>query len=346
MLGRADNRGLGIQTWEFHEHMQPTATLIVLMGPGKFTPYTERIERYSHGEVRAGALDARGELPDECLRWLIDSCDVIYSAETPYDYRLIEWARAAGVRVVIQGNYEFCKWLSEPDLPRPDLFLAPSLWHFEDWPEPKMYLPFPVARERLPYRHRTEARRFLHTHGHTAMQDRNGTRSLMQALSYIGQPAEFVIRSQSRLGTLNHSRARPRGVTIRTEQGDVENYWDMYADDCDVLVLPRRFGGQSLPMNEALACGMPVLMLDCPPQNEMLPAECLIPTRARRPLQCQAGTIDCFDVDPRDIARRINDLMGSPELVARLSHMADGHAEAISWRTLGPRYREVLEGLL
>lgn len=343
MIARADNRGLGIQTHEFYRHMKPAATLVVQMGP--LSPYGEHLERYIDGlpDV-AYATFADDRLPDQALDWLLERSDVIYSAETPYDYRLLEWARARGVATAIQGNHEFMKWITEPDLPRPDLFIAPSLWNLEYWPQPNVYLPFPVARDRLPFRRRTEARRFIHIAGHRAMQDRNGSRLFVQGLCYVRSEIQAVVRTQSRIGTYHH-RPIPRNVHLAVTQDDVDNYWDLYADAGDVLVLPRRYGGQSLPMNEALSLGMPVVMLDVEPMNQVLPPEALIPHRGRRSLRCQAGEIHCYDCDPRAIAAKIDELASDPALVERLSKEADEYAEGISWRTLGPRYHEVLASL-
>lgn len=338
MIARADNRGLGVQSWEFHRHMKPEATLVIDMG--RLSPYANFPERYAGSEVRVAPFDG-DRLEDADMQWLLERSDVIYTAETPYDYRLLDLARERGVRTVIQPNHEFFRWNREPDLPRPDLFIAPSLWHYDEWPEPKIYLPFPVARDRLPYRPRTEARRFLHVRGHPAMQDRNGTRLLMQALPYVRRPIELTVTTQARMGSM-HNRARPRNVRMMIDSRDVPNYWSLY-DGFDVLVLPRRFGGQSLPMNEALSAGMPVLMLDTPPQSRILPAKCLIPARNARPIACQPGFVDCCDADPHAVAERIDALAGDPALVASMSAWADAYAESISWDRLGPRYRSLLE---
>jgi hypothetical protein len=41
------------------------------------------------------------------------------------------------------------------------------------------------------------------------------------------------------------------------------------------MVLPRRYGGLCLPMNEALLSGLPVLMTNMEPNNNILPKEWL-----------------------------------------------------------------------
>jgi hypothetical protein len=44
------------------------------------------------------------------------------------------------------------------------------------------------------------------------------------------------------------------------------NYLDQYKDG-DVLVIPRKYGGLCLPMQEALAHGIPVIMPDIEPND-------------------------------------------------------------------------------
>lgn len=339
MLARCDRRGLAIQTGEFFRNMRPAATLVVKLG--QLTPYEERATEYEvHGlETRSALWDGQ-RLPDEAVNWLLDRSDVIYSAETVYDFRIIQLAQRRGIPVVVQGNFEFLRWLVEANLPRPDLFLAPSRWHIEDWPEPVKMLPFPVARDRLPFQLRTKALTFLHVAGHRAMQDRNGTRLLLQALHHVRSPVRVVIRSQSRLGT---TRA-VRRAKVEIVHADVADYWTLY-EGADVLLAPRRYGGQSLPMNEAMSCGMPVVSLDVEPQRAFLPPESLVPAHRQREIRCQAGYIECHDTDPSLIARKIDELAGDDALVEHLSKEADAYAHSISWEVMGPRYRELFESL-
>lgn len=340
MLARCDRRGLAIQTGEFFRNMRPAATLVVQIGD--LTPYEERPETYEgHGlDVRVARWDGH-RLSDDAVNWLVESSDAIYTAETVYDFRVIELARRRKVPVVVQGNFEFLRWLIEAKLPRPDLFLAPSRWHIEDWPAPVRLLPFPVARDRLPFRLRTEARTFVHVAGHRAMQDRNGTRLLLQALHHIRSDVRVLIRSQSRLGTVR----TPRRARVEIVCEDVADYTSLY-EGADVLLAPRRYGGQSLPMNEAQSAGMPVISLDVEPQRAFLPSESLVPARRTRVIACQSGTIECHDTDPSLIAAKIDELAGDPALVERLSKEADAYAHSISWEVMAPRYRALFESLL
>lgn len=340
LIARADNRGLGIQTYELYRHLQPAKTLVVRMGPQR-TPYVEHVDRFP--DARIADLDsAAWQLPDDAIRWLLDDVDVVLTAETPYDLRVYEWAQQTGVRTVVQANPEFWRHDLERHLPRPDLVLNPSGWRLEHMAG-AVHLPHPVARDVLAYRPRDEATRFLHVAGHRTSADRQGTILLLQALRNVRTPVQVVIRTQSRLPGMPF-RPRPDAAHVTIEQADLDDYATLY-DDADVLIAPRRFGGQSLPVNEALACGMPAIVLDRDPDRTW-GGVMTVPARRHRTLRTQGGPVEMAICDPRELARTIDRLARDPHLVQRLSASADRYADTISWDTLLPRYEEVLCNLV
>src|SRR3990172_4415649 len=169
LIARADNTGLGTQTWEFYRHMHPTKTLVVdiseLNGMENFH------ERYPDGGISYGFPT------DDVVERFLKDLDVVFTCETPYNYKLFEWAPLVGVKTVLQPNWEFLDYHQQENLPFPDLFALPSQWHWEDFfYGKKMFLPVPVDRSRLPLRKPAErARVFLHIAGRPAHEDRNGT---------------------------------------------------------------------------------------------------------------------------------------------------------------------------
>lgn len=337
LIARAENRGLGLLSWDFARWLNPDRVLLVDMG--RRSPYKLHPERFPGARLTQFA----DGLSDADMDWLIEGSDVILTFETPYDYRLYEHARTRGVKTVCQFNYEFLRYGREPDLPGPDLLLAPSTWRLADArrsaPCPIEFLPSPVDRGVFSFRQRNEAGSFVHVAGHRAHADRNGTNLVLEAARHMRCGAPVRIRTQSRIGGYGRSRSH-----VQIVQEDVPERPDLYAAD-DVLILPRRYGGQSLPMVEALSMGLPVVSLDVAPQNEFLPAECLVPTRRRRILELQPGPIECFDADPLRLASTLDALAHEPELVSRLSKQADEYAEAISWERMVPRYRQTFETL-
>jgi glycosyltransferase involved in cell wall biosynthesis len=196
-------------------------------------------------------------------------------------------------------------------------------------------MPMPVDRERLPWRERTHARVFWHP-GAPAMLDRNGTDVVLNALHLVRTPTTVVISGSGREpGTTQIGRCT---VILAAERGD---YWEGY-DRADVLLLPRRYGGLSLPVQEALSAGLPVVMLDTGPyagQGGVL----TVPTTSARDMAMKGGTFPVYDTDPQYLADQIHELVDDPGLVVRASHAANATAEALSWDVWQRPWRQLLE---
>lgn len=337
LIARADDRGLGLQSRGFYEHLRPDRVLAVDMGDR--SPFENHWEWYPNARV-ARWDGTTGRFEAGAIDWLLDGCDVVLTAETPYDYALIERARDRGVKTVIQANHEFFRWLVEPDLPRPDLWISPSTWGFESWPEPKVFLPFPVDVERAP-RRRFDPERglvFLHVAGWRTRDDRNGTQAVVGAARRIRQ-TRILVRSQYPI-----RRDHLAGRRIVAEVGDIANHWDLYRG-ADVLVMPRRFGGQSLVINEAQACGLAVLGTDREPERQILPPEALLAVADVRKVRFQSGELEVHDVYQRGLAVKVDELAGDPGEVDRLGKLSLERADEISWGRLLPEYRRLLASL-
>lgn len=332
LIVRGDARGLGIQTLEAYRHLRPARTLAVDMG--ELTPYPQRFDAFP--DARVARYDGRGLVPAEAVDWLVEGSDVIFTAETPYDLSLYARARARGVRTVCQVNPEFYPYNAWPDTPRPDLIVAPSTWRLEEMHGVE-HLPFPVARDRLPFRQRTEARNFLHVGGHPAAGDRAGSRLVAHAATQVQSRIRLVIRTLASFPALERVRGRlPRWVDYQLMTGEVADYWSLY-DEADVLIAPRRYGGQSLPVNEALSSGMPVIALDRAPEREW-GGVLTVPAHVQRSMRTQAGRLDLMATEASSLAGAVDRLASEPDLVAKLSAEADAYAATISWDVLLPRY--------
>jgi glycosyltransferase involved in cell wall biosynthesis len=342
--------------------MKPEATLLVDFTRFGFPPQWEwytPLRLMIPGEPFDCSIE-RWEVPHYGAEWepqptpiverFLQSVDVVFSAETFYDYWLIKRARELGVRTVLQPNYEFLEYLIRPDLPRPDVFALPTPWHrFEierALPgETIIDLPVPVDLDVLPYRRRESLNTVLHVAGNVAQTDRAGTRVVVEAMRLLYRDysdVRCVIRAQRPLDPHRELTPPigeiPRNTTVIVDQ--LDNYGDLY-DDGDLLVLPRRFGGLCLPAQEAMGCGMPVLMPNVDPNHYLLPSSMLLPATAIETLQTRA-LLDLWDVDPADVADRIVSLRGRPTVYAEACEWAEDWRADHSWDALRPRYMEVL----
>ena len=378
LIARGDNRGLGQQTWMYHRNLAPAKTMVVDCPSAK--PLPLRMERFPDAQIVKG-IPTRNDL----ARFL-DGVDVVLTAECAYNDNLYTMAERRGVKTVLALNYEFMTGREHPSL-----WAAPSLWHYDDIPSPKVHLPVPVELDRFRYTQgrggsRSDAGKlgaagspfapaptceggvsqtragcsrphlgtgappphFLHLIGRPAVVkgvERQGTVDLLKALQYVREDITVTIRCQEP-GYVNsligqHRIRTPKNVVLRVDSGDVENYWDCYTEG-DVMVLPRRWGGLSLPTNEAIAAGMPCLMPDISPNNTWLPDSWLFPAVKAGEFQAKQA-VTFYRTDPVVLAAKLDEyarLQPSSWVgdVQRLQH-------ELSWQTLKPRYEEVLNAV-
>lgn len=336
LIARQDNTGVGLQTWELFRHLDPYTTVALTMGDVEGHVHRREFPERYPGSVPAtySGTYGSGRIRPYCETLSeLKKCDVVLTVETPYDHMMVEDLQSAGVKVVVVANREFLEWIVNEKLPRPDLFISPSSWCLDQWPENTVFLPHPVDRKRLPFRARRHAERFLHLAAR-AFRDRAGTEIVSFAAGMF--KGDVTVRTQDPLiKKFRH---------VKYEVKDIDNYWDVY-DGMDVLVAPRRYGGQSLPVNEALSLGMPVIALDREPERSMLPKESLIPATMIRMLKVSGGEVPLYNAKPALLAQRMREFQDNPRLVRSLSLDADERAQAISWSVLKPRWEEVLAGV-
>lgn len=332
LIARADNRGLGQQTWAFYRNMRPAKTLVVDCPSQQ--PLPLHLDRFPGATVTSNGFPTRREI-DEFL----DGVDIVYTAETGYGQHLWDAAHQGGVDTVLHINYEF---FVESD--RPTVFAAPTLWHIEDLPESTIYLPVPIETDRMKPREvkSVAASRFLHVVGRPAIHDRNGTPEVFEALQYVRSDVTVVIACQQRgyVESLQRKYRIPDHVTVEVRSIDRVNYWENYLD-ADALLMPRRFGGLCLPAQEAVGCGLPVIMPDISP-NGWLPADWLVPASYAGSFDAKQP-VDIYLSDPPAVAERVDLLAQDANYYAEAVDKALLLRRRLSWETQRAHYAEVFE---
>lgn len=330
ILARAEDRGLGIQTWEATRHLAPERVLVIDVQNGEGFPM--HLDRYPGATI--ARLDHSGFLAETLVRDWLAGLDVVFSCETLYDWRLAEWARDAGCATVVQVNPEFFVHGKVPALAAPTAWWNPTTWRMDQLPAGTRHVPVPVALDRFADRPQAHAGPLLALHvvGRPAVGDRNGTELLAQAMRAV--PAGSV---ELTISTQGHA-APWRGATA--VRGAVGDYWKLYAG-FDMLVMPRRFGGLCLPVQEAMAAGLAVVMPGCPPNAEMWPVETARwAWRGELPVPC--GQLPLAATDPRDLAAVLGRLAADPEALAAAQARSCRWAAEHSWEALLPLYEEEL----
>ncbi len=331
MIVRQDNGGLGAETWDAWRHLSPFKTLVIdLSGMNGHKQYPERYT----GNVRThkGFLDA------DAMEWLTDDVDALITYEIPYGYKLFNVARQKGVKTIMFVHFEFLDYLNQV-LPKPNIIVSPSDWHYDDLVKAMggttvARLNHPVDRERIPFRKIEQVKTFVHVAGVKLHEDRNGTELFLQSIPLVKSDVKFIVYSQHELPEITDPR-----VEVRPS---VENYWELYQEG-DCLILPRRYGGQALPMNEAMSAGMIPIMLDCDPNNKILNQICLVKTIGSRKSKMRCGEIDVFTTTPELLAEKIDYFANIPRLqVEALNRYSDAYADSISWDNLRKEYETTL----
>lgn len=335
LVARAEQRGLGVLTHAVYRHLQPERTLVIDMGPlaGGFAP---DFDRYP-GEM---VVPFDGHLlPEHIVRKWLRGLDVVYMAETAYDWRMVTWAREEGVRTVLHSMPEFWKHGSQ-DLPMPDAVWNPTCWLHELLPPGSHVVPVPVEDDVWPIipAGGGELLEVVHVAGHRAAGDRNGTLQLLAAARLVRKPMRITVHCQDE----RLPRVRTTGnVELRLLPGGQEDRASLYAG-AHIMVLPRRYGGLCLPAQEALGAGLALAMPLSPPNPETWP---ILPLRGRWDSRqpTPSGGVRSFATDPVHLARTLDNLAGRPEYLAELQQRGVEWAKAHSWSELGPMYRRMLE---
>lgn len=336
LVARGEQRGLGLLCAAFYRHMQPDRTLVVNMGKlsGGFAP---DFDQYPDGLV----VDFDGhELPEHIVRKWLKGLDVLYSAETFYDWRMVTWAHEAGIATVCHAMPEFVRHRSDPSLPAPTAFWNPTTWRMDLLPEGSPVVPVPVENDVWPLIPAGTGDRLqvVHVAGHRAAGDRNGTLQVLGAVRRMRGPIDLTIHCQDE--RLPVVRPPSNDVTLRLVPGGQKNRADLYAG-AHLLLMPRRYGGLCMPAQEALGAGLALAMSQCPPNPATWPLVALRGQyESRQPTP--SGDVRSFTCDPRYIASIVDGLARNPERVATLQTAGVAYAKAHSWSELAPVYRQRL----
>ena len=337
LIARSDNTGLGIQSKEFFDHIPNCKALVIDMtemsNSSIITPHLDRFPDQRVWKMQKG-FKLVGGIPTRIIYEFLEGLDVVFAMETAYDYNIFHEAKKKGIKTILQLNYEFLDYPNSVITP-PDLFAAPSLWHYDHIPDRKKFLPVPVATEKFtPVK---KERTFVHIAGRPAYNDRNGTNIFSEALRNVRNSATVVLKSQQSLTFRN----RNRHVTLHPDYANKENYWENYTGG--VLVLPRKYGGLCLPINEALAAGMPVIASNCQPNNLWLPPEWLVNGREYGTLHCKRKCA-MFETSHKLLAQKIDEFC-DPVFYDNAVTKALALRDMISWETLLPLYNQTFEDL-
>jgi hypothetical protein len=310
MIVRADDTGLGNQTHELVKMLNPEKILII--DSSKF--HKKGVQHYDWYENR-NVVVSKGFPDNNTVVRFFSGINVVLSCETFYNRDFVALAKKKRIKTILQYNFEFLENLSNERAILPDVLLAPSLWRFEDVKDRfenkclVKHLPPPTSPDIFKNNreeNKKRSGRLLHVGGKAAIYDRNGTESVIEMLKYSKEDYELVIKSQT---DLEIECDDPRVTfVIRNE----ENRQDLYSG-YDAMIIPRRYAGLCLPMNEALMSGLPVFMTDISPNNIILPGDWLAKSHFVRVFMTRVG-LDLYNADPESLAKVVDSYFSKKDL--------------------------------
>ena len=266
------------------------------------------------------------------------SCETFYNDNTP------TLARLKGVKTFLQYNYELFGNLKPEKRSLADVLISPSPWMIEKVHKrfsnqaKVICLPPPTRPElfenALQVNSSKDHKRILHIAGKAAANDRNGTNSVIAMMKHSKEDFELVIKSQT---PINTERLDSR---ITVEVDNVKNRQDMYTG-FDAMILPRRYAGLCLPMNEALLSGIPVFMTDISPNNIILPKEWLTVSEELGLLRLAAPVI-YYDVNPKQFAEKIDSYVRLSDKTKEKQQAFDIGYKSFAPNQLKSKYLEIL----
>lgn len=320
IIAAATQRGLGVQSRSVYNALHPHVTVVVDPGPGRIPRMPVHPEWYPDGHVIEWRPD--GTLPGAAD--LLSDCDVVWTAETFYDWTIPDVLANRGVRTVCHVNPELYH-----GTPECVALWLPSTWMRHQFPDaPVLITPAPI--ERYPDLPPLDPEpRIVHQAGTGPAGDRQGTTLLERCAPKLARNGITVdIQSQ-------HERVRGRRVS---------EPWDGDAGAW-MAVLPRRYGGQSLAASGWLAAGIPVAMPNIAPQATDWPIV-PIPHKRSRDVHLKSGLIPAVDCLESGLIQTVTRVITDTKRLPEHRERARSWAEANSWAAWESKWWEAFRSLV
>lgn len=303
LLARMDDSGLGNQTKALADFLQFEKILVI-----NSSNFAKNKIQHKDWYRDFNAYEVKGFPTNSDVEIFCKDITHFFCCENPHNFHFYIYGKRKGFKTYCQTNYEFCDNLARL-VPLPDMFIMPSYWHLDTmkhrFGEDKViHLPPPLDLNKFDSQiNKARSYKFLHIVGTLATHDRNGTLDLLHAIKYIPHDFKIVIRSQHSLP----NEYMLKDDRIIYEVGNVGNLADMYKG-FDAMIIPRRYGGLCLTCNEALASGLPVIMPDISPNNQLLKKDWLVEAKKTGNFMARVP-IDVYGVHDMMLADKISEFI-------------------------------------
>lgn len=327
LVGWASDTGVGMELRDALRYLPVTATFY-LDHPGK-PPSADF----------TGKTMGSSDLVQKMVEFIdTHKIDTILSWETPGSWEFPAIWKAKGIRWFCVVHYD---WFAPKQLAawKTARIIVPfDVAHIELrmlYGLESTVLHVPVDLERLPFRERRKAERFVTVYGHGGPGDRRSIVQISEAWKLLGQDAPpLLVLAQKPIKELE---SVPRNVTVNV--GNLSRASELYAH-AEVAVLPSKYEGVGLSLIEAQGCGLPVITTDMEPMNSIAP-EYLVKGESGDLEIMEGHRVPTYTPHALAIAARVKELLhqeiSDPSRRARFRVQ-----EEYSWAVLKDRWIKLL----
>ncbi len=329
-----------------------TLQLIKALDSQMFTPYVFsrwESDKFSNcGDVHIPNVINAGQDPttDEIVKWIktYDIKVLIQMEVHPKDWKRLRVIKEqTDVSLIIYENLDVMYRERIPDYSIADYFLTNTYYATNFWQKnynnkPVIFIPWGIEPLDSPQKVLKDGDpvEFLHIAGWGGLNNRKNTGLLIKAFSQTDVHAVLNIYMQCTLDTLGSEIVEILNTDsrIKLHQGSVDNIFEVYQYS-DVLLWPSKREGLGLPIVEALAHGLPVVVSDGLMMKEWIRdgIHGLIVASKDQP---DKRVLPEQDVNPFDLSVKIKALSSDYSLVKRLKEtvMNEKHLWLWDWQKL------------
>lgn len=266
--------------------------------------------------------------------------DTILTWETPGDWRFPEIWRKRGIRWFCVIHYDWFLPEHQNDYRHASL-ISPTLQCQNGlkalYGLQSTLLTIPVDLERLPFKERRFAHRFVTVYGQGGPHDRRSIKEIVEVWRRMFMAFPLTIRAQKKPSEINGDVPKSVGIY----EGNVASTAELYEEQ-DVAVLPSKFEGVGLSLIEAQALGLPVITTDMEPMNLIAP-DLLVKISPLSVEFMKGHKVLAAFPSVEDLHRVVESISGKD--IRDLSHLARRRVEeSYSWTVLKDRWTEALSG--
>jgi glycosyltransferase involved in cell wall biosynthesis len=328
LVGWASDTGVGMEIRDALRYL-PVTAVFYLDHPGKppSADFKGKIEGASNLLPKMNAFIETNQI-DTILTW-----------ETPGSWDFPSLWQSKGIRWFCVVHYD---WFAPKQIPAWKIakIIAPFEQVATDlravYGLDSRVLPVPIDLERLPFRQRQKAERFVTVYGHGGHGDRRSIVQMMDAWRLMGDQAPpLLIRAQKVIKELEGGL--PANVSVHFQ--NLLKTSDLYAGH-DVALFPSKYEGVGISLMEAQACGLPVITTDMEPMRSIAP-DYLVPGEPGKIEIMQDHWVATCTATPAAIVDRVKKLY--QENISEASNAARFRIqENYSWPVLQDRWINLL----